>query len=280
MSEFPSPSQPQALAGCRILVPETRELDLLCRMLEAEGAEAIRCPLVAILDLDDPAPVAAWLDRLIGGRFDDLVLLTGEGLRRILGVARRAGREKETIAAIARLRSVTRGPKPVRALREIGLTPGLTAEPPTTEGVIRTLSGESLQGHRIGVQLYPDNPNLPLLDFLHGAGAEPDPVTPYRYATRSEDEAVGNAIRAMAEGTIDLIAFTSSPQVKRLAEAAQTLGLEAELRTGLARTRVAAVGPVVAAAVAALGGTVAVAPAESFHMKPMVRAIQELLAGT
>ena len=38
------------LAGRRVLVPETRELDLFQRMLEERGAEVVRCPLVAILD--------------------------------------------------------------------------------------------------------------------------------------------------------------------------------------------------------------------------------------
>ena len=32
-----------ALAGRRIAVPETRELDVLARMLERHGAEALRC---------------------------------------------------------------------------------------------------------------------------------------------------------------------------------------------------------------------------------------------
>jgi uroporphyrinogen-III synthase len=38
------------LANRRIALAECRELDLLARMLEREGAEAARCPLVAIRD--------------------------------------------------------------------------------------------------------------------------------------------------------------------------------------------------------------------------------------
>lgn len=278
MTDIPSPSGAGALAGRRILVPETRELDLFCRMLEAEGAIAARCPLVAILDLEDPAPVEAWLDRLVAGGFDDLILLTGEGLRRILAVARRGGREAAAVAAIGRLRTITRGPKPVRALREIGLAAGLAAEVPTTDGVIATLSRADLQGRRVGVQLYPDAPLLRLLGFLRGAGAEPFPVTPYRYASRAEDAAVADAIRGMAAGEVDVVAFTSSPQVRRLAEVAAAHGLDSALAAGLRRTKVAAVGPVAAAAIEAIGGTVAVAPAENFHLKPLVAAIRNLFA--
>jgi uroporphyrinogen-III synthase len=265
------------LAGRRILVPESRELDLFARMLEAEGAEAVRCPLVAILDLDDAAPVEAWLKRLIAG-FDDLILLTGEGLRRLHSIAGRAGLEAEMIAALKRLRTVTRGPKPARVLRELGLTPGLAAETPTTEGVIATLRRENLAGHKVGVQLYPGNSNDALLDFLRSAGAAPDAVLPYRYATDAESDHVVAAIKQMGAGALDAIAFTSTPQLERLLAVAKERGIEAELQRGLAAVTIAAVGPVVRGALEKRGLTVAVMPEKSFHLKPLVNALSDALA--
>src|SRR5207302_6264262 len=128
----------------------------LGRMLEEQGAETLRCPLVAIVDALDPAPVEAWLRRAIAAPFDDLVLMTGEGLRRLCGAAERAGLEPGFREALGRMRTITRGPKPARALREIGLSPGLRAATPTPEGVIAALSGGELAGRRIGVPLAPD----------------------------------------------------------------------------------------------------------------------------
>ncbi|MDE2227841.1 MAG: uroporphyrinogen-III synthase [Alphaproteobacteria bacterium] len=262
------------LTGKRIAVPESRELDLFARMLEEQGAETLRCPLVAIRDLDDPAPADAWLRRLIAGRFDDLILLTGEGLRRLMGIAQRAGIDADVVAALGKLRTITRGPKPVRALRELGLKAGLSAAEPTTAGVIATLTAENLKGRTVGVQLYPDNLNAALLDFLAQAGATADPVLPYRYASDIEAAQVVDLIAAMAAGTLDAIAFTSSPQLERLAAVARQRGLEPRLRDGLARTKIAAVGPVVSAAVEKIGGHVAIAPAGgAFHLKPLVNAI-------
>jgi uroporphyrinogen-III synthase len=49
----------EELNGRRIVVPETRELGQLVRMLEAHGAEAIPCPMIAIRDAPDAEPVAA-----------------------------------------------------------------------------------------------------------------------------------------------------------------------------------------------------------------------------
>ncbi|HYF85555.1 uroporphyrinogen-III synthase [Azospirillum sp.] len=265
------------LAGKRILVPESRDLDLFAGMMEQHGAETIRCPMVKILDLDDPAPAREWLDRLLAEGFDDIVLLTGEGLRRLMTVARAMDREADVAAAIGRARVFVRGPKPVKALREIGCGPFKSAPAPTTDGVIAMLSEEDLTGRRIGIQLYPDNPNEPLLEAVRARGGTPFAVTPYRYANDSETGAVQTAIRDMAAGRIDFVAFTASPQVRRLHEVAEACGLADDFRQGFARTRIAAVGPVVAEAVEAAGGTVAVSPESTFHMKPLVTAIRRLL---
>lgn len=267
------------LTGKRIAVPESRELDLFARMLEEQGAETLRCPLVAIRDLDDPGPAEAWLRRLIAGKFDDLILLTGEGLRRLIGIARRAGIEADAVAALGRLRTITRGPKPVRALRELGLKAGLSATEPTTAGIIATLAHENLKGHRVGVQLYPGNTNVPLLDFLAQAGASADPVLPYAYASDADVDRVAALINTMANGKLDAIAFTGSMQLERLTEVARARSLDAQLHDGLARTKIAAIGPVVAAGVEKLGGHVAIVPAGgSFHLKPLVTAIVAALA--
>ena len=56
-----------------------------------EGATTLRCPLIAIKDAPDQRPVEAWLRALAAGGMDDLIFLTGEGLRRLLAAAERIG---------------------------------------------------------------------------------------------------------------------------------------------------------------------------------------------
>jgi uroporphyrinogen-III synthase len=266
------------LSGRRIVVPETRELGQLVRMLEERGADTVPCPMIAIRDAPNPAPVEAWLRRFAGGACDDLVLMTGEGLRRLLGFARRLGLEPTFLNALAATRKITRGPKPIRALREVGLAADLPADEPTTQGVIAVLQRHDLAGRRVGVQLYPDNPNEPLLNFLKDAGAEPDPVLPYVYASEADDARVIAVIGEMAAGRIDAITFTSAPQVRRFRDVARASGREAELRRGFERITVAAVGPIVAAELDALGVQVNVTPHDNtFFMKPLVRELAAAL---
>lgn len=265
------------LAGRTIALAEGRQLEELAGMLEKEGAAVLRCPMLSILDSPDPEPVLAWLDNLIAGRFDLVVLLTGEGLRRLLGFAERAGKRDAVIAALGKTQTLTRGPKPVRALKEIGLSATHIAETPTTDGVIATLKKFDVKGRCVGVQLYSEA-NPPLTEFLATAGATVRTVSPYVYAPATDADHVAQLIEKMGAGAVDVIVFTSSPQVDRLFEVATERRLDATLRTGLGRTRVAAVGPVVAENLKGRGVDVAICPEQGWQMKNLVRHIERALS--
>jgi uroporphyrinogen-III synthase len=265
----------QPLAGRTIAVPESREIELFAAMLERRGAAVIRCPLVAIRDAPDPGPVLDWSRTLAAGGFDDLVFLTGEGIHRILSCieGHEPALREPVIRALASVRKITRGPKPARALRELGVKTDIAAERPTTEGVIASLRGLDLRGRRFGVQLYGTEPNRPLVDFLEGAGASVSTVAPYVYADAAEDQAVADLIQRMQSGGIDAIAFTSTPQVERLFAAAPV----EEVRSALGRTLVAAIGPVVGESLHRHGVQSLLMPEASFFLKPLTTALEDAL---
>lgn len=267
------------LEGRVVALPETRQLDVLAGLVERRGARVWRCPLVAIHDAPDAGPVNAWLKAFVSRPPDDLVLLTGEGLRRVCGFAERAAMLEEFVGALGRTRRITRGPKPVKALKEIGLDADLQAATPTTSGVIETLREVGVAGRDVAVQLYGTDPNRPLMDFLDSQGVRPRIVAPYVYASASEDAEVSRLIRALIDGEIDVVAFTSQPQVRRLFGVSRKDGTEAQLAAALARTVVGVVGPVVAAALADHGVAVDVMPESAYFMKPLVAGLEKALAG-
>jgi uroporphyrinogen-III synthase len=276
-------SPPPPLAGRTIALPEARELDRLAQLLEDEGARALRCPLVAILDAPDERPVLEWLRALAAGAFDDLIFLTGEGLRRLVALADRHDLRAPVVEALGRARTITRGPKPARALHELGLGPTLPAGVPTSAGVMGTLGSVDLRGRRVGLQLYGDVPNRPLVEFLERAGATVSVVAPYIYASASDVGRVSELITALADGGVDAIAFTSASQVDRLWQVARDTGAEERLVVGLGRVRVAAIGPIVVEALAARRVRVDIMPEKSFVMRRLVEALVESLgpaAGT
>ena len=104
------------LTGYRVLILETREEAQFSRLLTERGADVLQCPMFTINDAAEPAPIEAWIGRAIERPLDDLVLMTGEGLRRLMKVVRRLDVEQPFVAALAKARKFARGPKPGHAL--------------------------------------------------------------------------------------------------------------------------------------------------------------------
>src|SRR5438094_8240739 len=100
------------LNGYRILILETREEAQFSRLLAEQGADVLQCPMFTIHDAPDPAPIEAWIRRVIAAPFDDLVLTTGEGLRRLVKVVRRIGHKQEFVAESAKARTTNHIPQP------------------------------------------------------------------------------------------------------------------------------------------------------------------------
>ncbi|THD70551.1 MAG: uroporphyrinogen-III synthase [Bradyrhizobium sp.] len=271
----------ERLSGYRILILETREEAQFSRLLAEQGADVLQCPMFTIHDAPDSAPIEAWIRRFIAKPCDDLVLMTGEGLRRLMKVARRTGLEQKFIAAVGKARKFARGPKPGRALREIGLEADVTTEKPTSEGIAEMLARVDLGGHRVGLQLYPDKDHDALIGAITAQGAKVDTVLPYIYDAQAADANIVTAIDEMAQGHIDAIALTSSRQVRRLIEVAQAHGCEARLRDGLTRTPIASVGPVVSDELKSHGLRTDIYPAnDAFFMKPLISAMAAALGKT
>lgn len=266
------------LNGYRILILETREEAQFSNLLAEQGANVLQCPMFSIHDAPEPAPIEAWIRRSIDKPFDDLVLMTGEGLRRLMKVVRRIGVEQEFIAALGEARKFARGPKPGRALREIGLEPQITTEKPTSEGVAEMLSRLNLKGHRLGLQLYPDKDHSVLIGVITAQGAEVDTVLPYVYDAQAADANIVTAIDEMAQGRVDAIALTNLGQVRRLVETARAHGREDGLRQGLERTLIASVGPAVSGELTSQGLRTDISPAnDAYFMKPLISAMAAAL---
>ncbi len=274
------PDTTLALAGRRIAVPESRLLDVLEGLLLRRGADVMRCPLVYIVDAPDAGAIETWLRDFVAKPPSTFILLTGEGVLRLRGFAQSFGiSDADVKAALEQTVLVSRGPKPARELRKLQLAPQHYAATPTTDGVIETLDGLDIAGKRIAVQLYGDDPNRKLVDYLRGRGALVSTVSPYRYAPQLSEEGIDKLIASLASSHLDAIVFTSKAQVHRLFETAATKGNPEVLKSGLARTVVAAVGPVVADVLGEFGCDVHVMPKERYFMKPLVNALCENFQG-
>src|SRR5260370_20525136 len=99
----------ERLNGYRILILETREEAQFSRLLAEQGADVVQCPMFTIHDAPDPKPIEAWIRRFIERPCDDLVLMTGEGLRRLMQVPQRMGIQQDFVPALRTVRKFARG---------------------------------------------------------------------------------------------------------------------------------------------------------------------------
>jgi uroporphyrinogen-III synthase len=198
--------------------------------------------------LESNTEAVAFADGLERGEFDLVILLTGVGTRALIAAIERVrGSRDRFIDALRRSKIVARGPKPVAALREVQVPVWITApEPNTWREILSILDSReselSLRGLRVAVQEYGvSNPDL--LTGLRDRGAIVTPVPVYQWALPEDVEPLRAACRALSEGLVDVILFTTATQVVHLLNVAGTVGLGDAVLGGLRKAVVASIGP-------------------------------------
>lgn len=248
-----------------VAVAEGRELEKLAGLLESGGVAVLRCPMLAMVDPEDPAPVDAFLNTLLDGGFDEVLFMTGEGVTRFYAHAARAGRDAALTAALARIRVSARGFKAVKALTGRGLALANVAEPPTSEGVIARWVANPPAGLRVGIIRAGDEPVTKLERHLAGVAASVSVISSYTYAPASDSAAVAALLDRVAAGEVRVLALTSIAQARALLAAAERRGMSPASVFGA--TRIASIGPALTAFLAERGLAVALQP-ESRHFLP------------
>ncbi len=219
-------------------------------MISSYGGLPIVAPAMREVPLESNTEALAFATRLFAGEFDIVIFLTGVGARTLLGVVETTYKRDEYVAALQRIKVVARGPKPIAALREIGITPALIVPEPNTwrellgalDDAAQSAVGIRVNSARVAVQEYGvSNPEL--LDGLEKRGARVTRVPVYQWALPNDLAPLRAAIQSLAEGKLDVVLFTTSVQAVHLFQVAAEMNLEKEMRAGLERAMVASIGP-------------------------------------
>ena len=169
-----------------------------------------------------------------------------------------------------------RGPKPIAVLREAGVRINLVPAEPTSEGLLNALAqrGYDLSGKVMAVQLYGEE-NPFLVESLKARLATVLEIPLYEWALPEEQEPLVRLIHDLLGGRIDVVAFTSSPQIKHLFAVADRLGLRDDVAAARRdKVTVALIGPVARATLAEYGIVPRVEP-EKGTMGALVHAIAD-----
>lgn len=233
------PASAQALAGRRIVVTRPAgQNEPLAALIAAAGGTAIPFPAIAILDAEDPAPLAAAAARLDG--YDLAVFVSANAVDRALAVIRA---RREWPAALS---AATVGPASAAALRRHGVarvvvpSTGFDSEALLAEPALQAVGGQRV------VIFRGDGGRELLGDTLQVRGASVEYVTCYRRARPDAD--AGALIALLARGEIDAVTVSSSEGARNLFEMVGEGG-----REGLRRTPLFAPHARIAAAARVLG---------------------------
>ena len=232
------------LHGLKVVSFESRRAREMAELIRRYGGEPIVAPSMREIPLNENHVALELVPRLESGEFDLLILMTGAGTRTLNNALLTQFSQERIIAALQRAQVVARGPKPVAALKELGLQPAITVpEPNTWREVLSTLDAAvDLRGKGIAIQEY-GIPNPQLTAALESRGATVTTIPIYRWALPEDLEPLRQAIETLARGDADVVLFTNGAQVDHLFRVAAENNAN-PLRQGLDRAVIGSVGPI------------------------------------
>jgi len=260
-------------AGLRVLSLESRRAKEMEALIRKEGGDSFVAPSVQERALDDSSEALRFVERLEAGEFDMVICMTGAGLAflRVQVVAHASAARLG--AALGRVTIVSRGPKPLPLLRELGIRAQIVVpEPNTWKEIVEVVAARPER--RIAVQEY-GRPNLEMNNALQQLGASVTPIVLYRWELPTDVEPLQMAARGLAQRRFDVVLFTSSIQLDHLMMVAKALGLELQVSSALREyTAIASVGPVMTASLEAAALPVEIVPLHP-KMGALVKAASE-----
>lgn len=232
-------------AGLRVVAFESRMAAETAKMITRLGGHPILAPAMREVALEDNRAALDFADRLLAGDFEVVIFLTGIGVRALFQVMETRHSRAALTAALGRTAIIVRGPKPAKAIRDLGLEPAvLTREPSTWRELLEDLSSHlSLKGKKVAVQEY-GVANRDLIAGLEARGAIVTTVSVYRWTLPTDRAPLGAALKAIAAGEADAALFTSASQVVNVMQVAEAEQIGADVRRGFAAMLIGSIGPV------------------------------------
>ena len=263
-------------AGLRVLSLESRRAKEMEALIRREGGDPFVAPSVQERALDDHGEAIRFVEQLEADEFDMLIVMTGAGLAFLRDQVVAHSSTARLGAALRRVTIVSRGPKPLPILSEVGARAQIVVpEPNTWKEIVDAVAVRTER--RIAVQEY-GRPNLEMNAALEQLGGSVTPIVLYRWELPADVGPLRTAARRLAERQFDVILFTSSIQLDHLMMIANGLGLQYEVSKALLEyTAIASVGPVMTASLEAAGLPVELVPVHP-KMGALVKVASEMAA--
>lgn len=255
------PNLKSSLEGLRIVSFESRRAIEMAEIIRSYGGESFIAPSMREIPRSENSAATDFIRQLEAGSVDFLILLTGVGTRTLVTAVAGKYSPEKVAAALQKTTLITRGPKPIAALRELGLKPAITApEPNTWREILAELDRKTeLRGRVVAIQEYGIT-NQELIAGLEARGAKVVRVPVYRWSLPEDTAPLRSAIRKILDGRVDIALFTNAIQVDHLFHLAGEDQSEQEMRQAFGQVLIASVGPLCTEALEHFGLSVDLEP--------------------
>ena len=217
----------------------------MAELIRRYGGDPIVAPSMREVALSENHAALELLPRIEAGDFDLLILMTGVGTKTLNEILLTQYAQERIVAALGKVQLVARGPKPIAALRDLGLQAAVTVpEPNTWREILSTLDADvNVQGKRIAIQEY-GIANPELTAALQSRGAVVTLIPIYRWALPEDLAPLRTAIKKILGGEADVVLFTNGAQVDHLFQIAESDNAIERLRAAIKKLVIGSVGPV------------------------------------
>jgi uroporphyrinogen-III synthase len=263
--------------GRTVLSLESRRSGEIATLIENYGGRALVAPATREVRATTGDDVSRFVTALSEDKIHLVIFLTGVGTRALARAVEPFCTREQFIAAFSKVPVLARGPKPVAALKELGVPIAWNVpEPNTWREILQVLDDNKveLRGRHVAVQEY-GIPSKDLLDGLQRRGAQVMTVHPYDWALPEDIEPLKGAIQAVLDGRVDIALFTAAVQVHHLLQVADEIGAKQPLIAALQKLKIASIGPVTSQGLAEYGITPSLEPSHP-KMGFLVREAAEL----
>lgn len=262
-----------------IAILESRAREQMADLVRKYGGTPFSAPALSEIPDVDPAHIEELMRGWKSAPPDVFVFQTGVGTRALFAATDSLGLTPAFLQLLDSATVAVRGPKPTGALRSRNVRIDLAARDPfTTREVLEEIDSMTIRGRRVVVQRYGET-NLELQTALADRGAEVIEIATYRWGLPPDTKPLAHLIEKLRRDEIDLVAFTSASQATNLFTVAKQNDAEPALSQGLARSRVASIGPVCSAALRKHGVRIDI-EAQPPKLGPLFEAINRSLSAT
>ncbi|MEX1041420.1 MAG: uroporphyrinogen decarboxylase [Pirellulaceae bacterium] len=263
-------STEKSFAGLHVASFESRRAAEMATMIEKFGGVPHVSPSMREVPLENNQPAIDFANRVITGQVDIVIFMTGVGFNHLLAAVERKVDRQQFLNSLSDITTICRGPKPVAAMKQVGLEPTLKIpEPNTWRELLQTIDTEMhIANQTIVLQEY-GVPNPSLVAGLEARGATVQTLHVYDWDLPEDIGPLAANIQKIIDGQIDVTLFTSANQLSHLLKLAEKQNQLAKLQTALRGTVICSVGPTMSERLRDLAFPVDVEP-EHPKMGPLV----------